>query len=73
METIYDTPDNFKEIDSQILALDGTDNKSNLGANALLGVSMSIVRAAAKKNQVDLYPIIHEYIFLNKNPYPGSE
>ena len=26
-----------------------------------------------EKNQVDLYPIIHEYIFLNKNPYPGSE
>jgi len=26
-----------------------------------------------EKNQVDLYPIIHEYIFLNKNPYPGLE
>ena len=25
-----------------------------------------------EKNQVDLYPIIHEYIFLNKNPYPGQ-
>jgi len=26
-----------------------------------------------EKNQVDLYPIIHEYIFLNKNPYPGQD
>ena len=26
-----------------------------------------------EKNQVDLYPIIHEYIFLNRNPYPGAE
>ena len=26
-----------------------------------------------EKNQVDLYPIIHEYIFLNRNPYPGTE
>ena len=58
-------PDNFKEIDSQLIALDGTENKSNLGANALLGVSMSIVQAAAKTNQVELYEYLHtgkEYI-----------
>ena len=64
-ELIGKNPDNFKEIDSQLIALDGTENKSNLGANALLGVSMSIVQAAAKTNQVELYEYLHtgkEYI-----------
>ena len=36
------------ENDSQLLALDGTENKSNLGANAILGVSMAIAHAGAK-------------------------
>ena len=31
-----------------MLKLDGTDNKSNLGANAILGVSMAVARAAAE-------------------------
>ena len=64
-ELIGKNPDNFKEIDLQFITLDGTENKSNLGANALLGVSMSIVQAAAKKNQVELYEYLHtgeEYI-----------
>ncbi len=56
---IGENPDNFKKIDSQLLSLDGTTNKSNLGANALLGVSMSVVQAAATMNQVDLYEYLH--------------
>ena len=35
-------------IDNLMLQLDGTDNKSNLGANAILGVSMAVARAAAE-------------------------
>ncbi|HKP55606.1 MAG TPA: phosphopyruvate hydratase [Polyangiales bacterium] len=35
------------EIDRLMIALDGTDNKSKLGANAILGVSMAVARAAA--------------------------
>ena len=39
--------DNQKEIDRMMIGLDGTPNKSKLGANAILGVSMSVLKAAA--------------------------
>ncbi|MGB3212158.1 MAG: phosphopyruvate hydratase [Desulforhopalus sp.] len=42
-------------IDYKMLELDGTDNKSNLGANAILGVSMAVARAAAKSVGLPLY------------------
>lgn len=48
-------PINQKEIDDVMLALDGTENKGNLGANAILGVSMSVCRAGAKAKNVPLY------------------
>ena len=43
------------EIDQYMLHLDGTENKSNLGANAILGVSMAVARAAASALEVPLY------------------
>lgn len=43
------------EIDRVMIRLDGTDNKSNLGANATLGVSMAVARAAAAALQTPLY------------------
>ncbi len=43
------------EIDSALIALDGTANKSKLGANALLAVSMATARAAAAYQEVPLY------------------
>ncbi len=43
------------EIDRTIIDLDGTTNKSNLGANALLAVSMATARAAANSQRVTLY------------------
>lgn len=43
------------ENDSQLLSLDGTENKSNLGANAILGVSMAIAHAGAKIEKKSLY------------------
>jgi len=42
-------------LDEQLLDLDGTPNKSNLGANALLSVSMAAARAAARDGDVPLY------------------
>ncbi len=48
---IFDQP----MIDRIMLKLDGTDNKSNLGANAMLGVSMAAARAAAAALRVPLY------------------
>ncbi|GAG08746.1 unnamed protein product, partial [marine sediment metagenome] len=37
-----------KLIDQTMIELDGTENKANLGANAILGVSMAVARAAAE-------------------------
>ena len=44
-----------KALDDEMSELDGTDNYSNLGANAVLGVSMAVARAAAKSLDVPLY------------------
>lgn len=46
---------NQAEIDRILLDLDGTDNKSRLGANAILGVSMAVARAAANCQKLPLY------------------
>jgi enolase len=42
-------------VDAKLLALDGTANKDRLGANAILGVSMAVARAAATSRGVPLY------------------
>jgi enolase len=42
-------------IDAEMLALDGTPNKSKYGANAILGVSMAVARAAAESSGLPLY------------------
>ena len=42
-------------VDQRMLELDGTDNKSKLGANAILGVSMAVARAAARSCRLPLY------------------
>jgi enolase len=44
-----------REIDRTLIELDGTPNKANLGANALLGVSLAVARAAAVSLGVPLY------------------
>ncbi|MDB5072848.1 MAG: Eno [Candidatus Eremiobacteraeota bacterium] len=44
-----------REIDRMLIDLDGTPNKANLGANALLGVSLAVARAAAVSLGVPLY------------------
>ena len=46
---------NQTAIDRMMIDLDGTDNKANLGANAILGVSMAVARAAAKSLNIPLY------------------
>jgi len=53
---------NQTELDQTMIELDGTDNKSRLGANAILGVSMAATRAAAKVTNSPLY----EYLSVNK-------
>ena len=43
------------DLDNALLELDGTKNKANLGANAILGVSLAFARAQAQENNVPLY------------------
>jgi len=43
------------KIDRAMIDLDGTENKSNLGANAILGVSMAVAKAAATSSGLELY------------------
>jgi enolase len=46
------------EIDQMLIELDGTENKSSLGANAILGVSMACAKAAAELSGLPLYRYI---------------
>lgn len=48
---IYDQAD----IDGRMIELDGTPNKGNLGANAILGVSLAVAKAAAEESRSPLY------------------
>ncbi|MXO58808.1 phosphopyruvate hydratase [Altererythrobacter salegens] len=47
-----------RDIDVAMLALDGTDNKGNLGANAILGTSLAVAKAAANARGLPLYSYI---------------
>jgi enolase len=47
-----------RAIDAALLALDGTPNKGKLGANAILGVSLAVARAAAESTELTLYSYI---------------
>ena len=51
---------NQREIDNIMLETDGTYNKSNLGANAILGVSLANMKAAARAKNVELYQYLGE-------------
>lgn len=47
-----------KAIDSKLLELDGTENKSNLGANAILGTSLACAKAAADETGLSLFQYV---------------
>lgn len=49
---------NQRKIDQILLALDGTENKSNLGANAILGVSLACAKAAAMEADLNLFQYV---------------
>ena len=49
------SPFEQNKIDSDLIELDGTNNKSKLGANAMLGFSMAVARAAASSLKIPLY------------------
>jgi enolase len=45
-------------IDKRMIDLDGSDNKANLGANAILGVSLAVAKAAAEESRLPLYKYV---------------
>jgi len=51
-----------KEVDKLMIELDGTSNKSNLGANATLAVSMAVCKAGALESNLSLYEYIAELV-----------
>jgi len=60
-------PENQKEIDEMMIELDGTENKSKLGANAILPVSMAVCRAGASAKKVSLYEHIWQISHQNNS------
>ncbi|MBQ0013221.1 MAG: phosphopyruvate hydratase [Proteobacteria bacterium] len=58
---------NQSNIDSTMIQLDGTNNKSRLGANAILAVSLAIAHAVANQKQIPLYKYIAD-IYGNNKP-----
>lgn len=62
-----------KKIDSALIELDGTENKSNLGANAMLAVSLAMARAAAKSQNLPLYKYLAKtYSFKTPKKIPTA-
>lgn len=57
LEFTYDVSDQIG-IDKAMIELDGTENKGKLGANAILGVSLAVAKAAADEQGVSLYNYI---------------
>jgi len=57
-EIIGEFVDEQTRIDKKLIELDGTDNKENLGANAILGVSLAVAKAAAIEYELPLFRYI---------------
>ena len=49
----------FQSIDEKMIKLDGTDNKGVLGANAILGVSLAVIHAAAASKKQSVFEYLH--------------
>lgn len=62
-------PENQEEIDDLMIKEDGTDNKSNFGANAILAVSMAVCKAGAASKKIPLYIHIADISNTNKEKF----
>ena len=51
---------NQKNVDDKMIALDGTPNKSSLGANSILGVSIAVAKAASNAKNIPLYEYLNK-------------
>lgn len=62
-------PYDIRLIDDSLLAMDGTENKSNLGANAMLAVSMAVLRAGCHHARLPLYQHLRKVYDLKLDTY----
>ncbi len=69
-EIIGSEPEEQARIDKLMIRLDGTENKSVLGANAILGVSMAVAKAAALNQKKTLYEYLGGSKGANRLPVP---
>lgn len=60
---------NVRKIDEAMIALDGTKNKGKLGANAILAVSMAVLRAGAASKKIALYDHIRKVYAIKTKGY----
>ena len=67
---IGENPIKQKEIDNLMIKLDGTKNKSKLGANAILAVSMAVCRAGAAAKNLPLWKYISNLLIYEINRFP---
>jgi enolase len=58
-----------QDIDSIMIKLDGTDFKSSLGANAVLGVSLACVKAGSNSNRLPVYEYVREIYNIKSDKY----
>ncbi len=61
--------DKIQEIDIRMIKMDGTKNKSKLGANAILSVSMAVVRAGADNAKMPLYKYLRKIFGIKENKF----
>jgi len=64
---------NQKEVDELLIKIDGTENKSFLGANSILAVSLAVCRANAAERKLELFQYIKELMARNEDfflPFP---
>ncbi len=61
--------DNLAEIDKKMIDLDGTPNKTKLGGNSTLSVSMACAKAAAVSNKLELYEYLSQLIGIKHEKY----
>jgi len=66
-------PTKQKEIDELMIELDATENKSKLGANAILAVSIAICRAGAAAENIPLYQHLNQLIIRGRTSDNGSD
>lgn len=62
-------PFDIRQVDKKMIAQDGTDNKSRLGANATLAVSMAVLRAGAESARLPLYKYLRQIYRLPEDNY----